>query len=243
MKTSQIAWGLGLVVALGCRMQAQVAPASGVYEIVSGTYSECCGFAGVPLKVVLPHPSQSYLRLSVDVATGTASLQFLAQDVRTVSSRIPCPGGTVEFGFDKGLLLPGRIAFDLDPIPLQQDYWSYEVGWGGNAIQVHGKYRAASIRCFDVPTNFDHTNVTAVLVPPPTLTLLNLPKTGGARLRVQGRAGWTVTIEASDDAKTWTTLASRVMDYSLCPICPYADVEDVATSPSRQRFYRARQTP
>ena len=60
---------------------------------------------------------------------------------------------------------------------------------------------------------------------------------------VQGRAGWSDVIEASTDLVVWTPVSTNVMDFSLCPICPFAIFEDAASTNLAQRFYRAVEYP
>src|SRR3954466_14495336 len=77
---------------------AQNGPTSGLYEITSGKYSECCGFAGNDFGLDLPDPSQKYLRFNVDSQTNTASMTFLGEDARTVFSRVSCsPSAAINF--------------------------------------------------------------------------------------------------------------------------------------------------
>ena len=60
---------------------------------------------------------------------------------------------------------------------------------------------------------------------------------------VQGRAGATNVIEASADLLAWTPVSTNVMDYSLCPICPFVIFEDAASTNLALRFYRAVELP
>jgi len=60
---------------------------------------------------------------------------------------------------------------------------------------------------------------------------------------VQGSAGWTDVVEASMDLVVWTPISTNVMDFSLCPICPFVIVEDKTSTDVAQRFYRAVEYP
>src|SRR5262245_5493931 len=60
---------------------AQTWPAPGLYEIVGGEYSECCGFFG-DIRYQLPLARQALLRLSIDPIKG-AKLVFLESDAQT----------------------------------------------------------------------------------------------------------------------------------------------------------------
>jgi hypothetical protein len=60
---------------------------------------------------------------------------------------------------------------------------------------------------------------------------------------VQGKAGWSDVIEASADLVSWTPVATNVMDFSLCPICPFVVFDDAASTKFAHRFYRAFEVP
>jgi len=64
-------------------------PVSGMYRIVSGRYSACCGIAGNDFCYDLPTSQQSFVWFKVDQQTGIASMAFLANDLRTVFSTVP----------------------------------------------------------------------------------------------------------------------------------------------------------
>jgi len=75
--------------------------------------------------------------------------------------------------------------------------------------------------------------------PPPRLTILHYSRANGLTLRVQGTSGRTNVVEASTDLVSWTPVSTNVMDYSLCPICPFVDIQDPASTNLARRFYRA----
>jgi hypothetical protein len=216
---------------------------SGVYEIVSGTYTECCGFAG-DVGFSLPNERQRFVRLTVDARRDLATMTFLGQDLRTVFSVVPCPAGSsIPFHFDYGFIFSNSIIFHVDPGPPPYSvYWSYSVSNSANRLRIDGTLGTAHQNCVDVPTRFSHSNVVAVLVPPPRLSITGVSN-GGARLFLQGRAGRTNVIEASTDLITWVGVSTNVMDYSLCPICPFAIFEDSASTNLARRFYRAFEIP
>src|SRR5205809_245991 len=92
-----------LVASFPCS-RAQSAPASGLYQIISGTFSECCGIAG-PFRSSLPDANQSYVNLTVDPQRELASMTFLGKDMRTIFSVLPCPpGDPINFSFDYGFI-------------------------------------------------------------------------------------------------------------------------------------------
>ena len=74
--------------------------------------------------------------------------------------------------------------------------------------------------------------------PRPRLQILHVSTTGSVTIRVFGSAGRTNIMEASGDLLVWTPIATNVMNYSLCPICPFVDVVDSASNNQAHRFYR-----
>src|SRR5437773_1905399 len=115
--------GLTLVSRSG---SAQSVPASGLYRIISGSYSECCGIAG-DLGYSLPAPQQAFVNLTIDPQTNFATMTFLGQDQQTVFSVVPCPPiNPINFSFDYGFVSSNQIFFHVDPGP-DQKFWSYTV--------------------------------------------------------------------------------------------------------------------
>ena len=222
--------------------QAKSTPASGLYEIISGSYIECCGITGTPRSYPLPDERQSFVKLAVegDVATMT----FLGEDRTSVFSIVPCPsGGPISFNFTHGSILSDRILFHVDPGPLPyQAYWNYAVSNSANRLGIDGMLGTVLTFCADVPTRFSHSNVVAVLMSPPRLTLTGMSG-AGATLMIQGHAGQTNVIEASTDLVNWVGVSTYVMDYSLCAICPFAIFEDSASRELPRRFYRGYELP
>jgi hypothetical protein len=243
-KVFQLALGFALML-FGRFADAQSGPTSGLYEIVSGQYTECCGIAGNDFGYDLPAPSQKYVRLKVDPQGNTASMTFLGEDARTVFSRVPCPpSAAINFSFNYGLVFSNRTVFHVDPgPPPYQMFWNYTASNSPNRLRIDGVLGTAQSGCSDVPTRFGHSNVVTTLILGPKLTLLSATPTNATRLMVQGRAGWTDVIEASRDLVAWTPVATNVMDFSLCPICPFVVFEDSASTKLRYRFYRAFETP
>jgi len=230
---------VALAVVWVSRVQGQTI--GGLYQITSGRYSECCGIVGLPTGYNLPDPRQSYIRFAVDPQSGIASMSFLSDDAQTVFSTIPCPAaGAIDFSFDYGFSNQDSTFFHVDPGPPPYGkYWSYGVTNTPYTLVINGILGTAMSPCADVPTRFNHSNVVAVLVVPPRLTILGASVESGARLFLQGHAGQTNVIEASTDLVSWVPVSTNVMDYSLCPICPYVIFEDPATTNYPVRFYRA----
>src|SRR4029077_16470123 len=114
--------------------------------------------------------------------------------------------------------------------------WSSDVC--SSDLVINGIVGTALSPCADVSTQFTHTNVVASLIAPPSLTVLEASDSG-ARLFLQGHAGQTNIIEASTDLVSWVPVSTNVMDYSLCPVCPYVIFEDPERTNFPARFYRA----
>src|SRR5258708_39913835 len=96
---------------------AQGEAASGLYQIISGSYSEGCGFGG-EITSALPNESESFVRLTVDPQTDPATMTFLSADSQTVFSVFPCPpGDAINFRFDFGFVFADNIEFHVYPAP------------------------------------------------------------------------------------------------------------------------------
>jgi hypothetical protein len=227
-----------------CSAGAQSGAASGLYQIISGRYSECCGFAGSEFGYDLPQDNQSFVRFAVDPSENIASMTFLASDMQTVFSTIPCsPSGAINFSFNQGSVFSNRTVFHVDPgPPPYQMSWNYTVSNSAIRLQIEGALGTVRSACADVPTRFNHSNVVAVLLPPPRLSITGV-SSNGASLFLQGRAGHTNVIEASTDLVSWVGVSTNVMDFSLCPICPFAIFEDAVSTNLTRRFYRAFEIP
>jgi hypothetical protein len=229
----------GIVLSL-CSVFAQIPPVSGIYHIRSGTYTECCGFAGIPTVYSLPNQNQTFVKVLIDPQGTTATMTFLAEDQRTVFTTVPClPDGAIDFSFPYGFVSGNSIAFHVDPgPPPYSKYWNYTASNSVSGLCIDGTVGTLQAGCADTPTQFSHSNVVAVLVPAPRLTLLGFSGDHGAQLFIQGNAGETNVIETSADLSNWIPISTNVMDYSLCPICPYFIFEDAESTNLTHRFYR-----
>ena len=240
-----VAWSaLGIAVSF---MPAAAAPPSGLYRIIGGTYTECCGFTGTEMVYPLPDEKQSFVRLTVDPQQTTATLAVLGADSQTVFTVQPCPPqAVIPFEFPRGLVFPDHIAFRGEPRPPPYPAtWDYTVSnaVASTTLTIDGVVVANQLFCSDVPTRFTHSNVVVRLVAGPKLTMLERSTEGRARIMVQGQAGWTEVIEASTNLTQWSAVSTNVMDFSLCPICPFAVFEDPVSANLSSRFYRAYETP
>ena len=161
--------GAGALLAVPQRTIGQDVPASGLYQIVSGSYVECCGLAG-PFRRTLPLESQRFIQLDVDPSK-KVTMTFLGSDMKTTFRVVTC-GGTdpVYFTFDFGFPFGTNIIFHADPgPPPNHQYYSYSVGFGRDSLRVDGTVGIVTPFCADVPTQFSHSNVVAVLMPNTTV--------------------------------------------------------------------------
>jgi hypothetical protein len=213
-----------------------------LYRIVSGKYRECCGLIGSGVVYSLPNSDQSFIKLTVDAQSGIATMDFLGADQQTVFTRTPCPGAAIDFSFPFGFLVGNSFFFHVDPgPPPYQKYWNYSASNSAEGLRIDGVLGITQTGCADTPTQFSHSNLLAVLVRPPKLSVLGFFPDRGTRLFVQGTAGETNVIEASADLRNWTPISTNVMDYSTCPICPYVIFEDADSTNLTHRFYRVSQ--
>ena len=156
---------VGALLASTLDAAEQPTPTSGLYQIVSGSFTECCGIAG-PHRTLLPSPSQYFVRLTVD-PTKRTRMTFLGSDMRIFSEVTLCPPSTVvPFDFDYGFPYSTNIIYHTDPgpAPLFQHY-SYTVAFSKDTLQINGNLGFSTGFCVDVPNRFDHSNVVAVLGP------------------------------------------------------------------------------
>ena len=222
---------------------AQSGAASGLYQIISGNYDECCGIGG-DFRFSLPNESQGFVRLAVDPQGNTAAMTFLGEDGQTVFSVVPCPpGDPINFRLDYGFVFSKSFVFHVDPgPPPYQTYWNYTVSNSTDRLRIDGTLGTAQQNCVDVPTQFSHSNVVAVLLPGPRLRTMEFSK-DGALLFIQGKAGWTNVIEASTDLLIWTPISTNLMPNTLCPVCPYILFRDAVSTNLVRRFYRCFEIP
>jgi hypothetical protein len=217
---------------------AQGQPA-GLYQIVSGTYTTCCGIAG-PVKYSLPDQNQAFLRLSIDPQSNLARMTFLDDQLKTNFSVSVCPpNDPIMFDFGYGFVSPGSIVFHVDPGPPPLHlFWNYTVSNTANGLRIDGQVGVDAGICADVPNRFSHSNVVAVLVRQPKLSVTdftdNVPS-----IMIQGQTGQTNVLEASTDLSTWVPLSTNVMPNTDCPICPFILFRDTAATNLANRFYRS----
>jgi hypothetical protein len=229
-----------LALALSAKsVNAQGQPAAGLYRIVSGTYATCCGIAG-PAKYSLPNTDQGFFRLSIDPQSNLARMTFLDDRHQNTFSVTVCPPyNPIPFDFGYGFVVADSIVFHVDPGPPPLNlFWNYTVSNSANGLRIDGQVGINPGSCADVPNQFYHSNVVAVLVPQPKLTLTdftdNIPS-----IMIQGQTGTTNVLEASTDFLTWVGLSTNVMPNTDCLICPFILYRDTAATNLASRFYRA----
>jgi len=143
---------------------AQSGLTSGLYRIVSGRYTACCGIVGVPFVHPLPDEAQTFVELRLD-AGNRARMRFLAEDGHTVFQTFAFgPGGGFTFSFSNGVVFADSIQFAM-PAPPPSPSYSYTVSNSAAGLKINGQLDVPCNGCADIPTEFEHTNVMAVPVP------------------------------------------------------------------------------
>lgn len=140
------------------------APVSGLYQIVSGEFTACCGIAG-PIRQALPTDEQSFIELTVQGERATVAI--LGSDGRNVFTVSTCaPASPFPFQLTNGLVSSNRIEFVSAP-----DFpsWNYTATDVTNGLRLDGGLMLSPGLCADVPTDFAHSNVVAMLMPTATI--------------------------------------------------------------------------
>jgi hypothetical protein len=226
--------------------RAQDVPVSGLYQIISGRYTECCGIAG-PFIYSLPDTNQSYVQLTVE--ENHAQMAFLGEDLHTVLSTAPGgPGTGFTFLFTTGVVFPDHIQFEAGiQVPEDPQTWSYTASSSADGLRINGVAIAPIGGGADMPEEFQHTNILAVListVSKPTIGRPRIAANGAIQFTViDGRWSQTNVIEASDDLVAWTPISTNVFPATTCPICPFIDFQDPASTNLNRRFYRSFSLP
>jgi len=242
MFSNRAVWCVG-VVALVCGTDSTgSAPAPGLYQIISGSYSECCGIAG-DLGYPLPNQNQAFVNLKIDSETNLATMTFLAEDQQTVFTVIPCPpGAPISFNFEYGFIFSDQIFFHVDPgPPPEQKYWNYTVSNSGNGLKIEGLVSVKQGDCADVPTQFSHSDVVAVRISSGPLVLDQIERdTDSFRFHFSGDAPYDYTVEYTDSLSKTNWMALGTYRAKLAPI-------DVTVTNSftnvLSRLFRVRRAP
>ncbi|HUS37554.1 MAG TPA: hypothetical protein VM680_19555 [Verrucomicrobiae bacterium] len=238
---ARLFFSLALVLnALNARAQSLIK--SGLYEIFSGAYTECCGIAGQN-RIPLPNPHQRFVKLNIDPQSHIASMSILGEDLQTVFAAVNLcpPPDSIPFSFNFGFVFPDHIVFQVDPGP-RGLYWNYTLTNSPSRLSINGQVGLAQNDCADVPDKFTHTDVDAYFVAPPTLEVRGYSQ-NGPHLVVHGRAGWLTIVEVSSDLKTWVEISREIMPATRCATCPELSVFDTGADGTSPRFYRSYQRP
>jgi hypothetical protein len=250
MKTWNVRRIVGsLFVLMMAAARAQtIPPTPGLYRIVSGTYSECCGLIAVPVDYPLPRTNLGYLELAVDGQGTSVSLAFLADDLHTVFKAPQVnPDSGFTFYFTNGVVYGDHLQFGAEiSIPENPTPFYYTVSNSAEGLKINGT--AAAQLCCDIPTQFQHTNVVAIPVAPAATPVIAAPRlaAGGAFQFTVGNGRWgqTNVIEVSANLTNWIAIRTNVFPATACPDCPFIDFED-PDSPRGflHRFYRSHSLP
>jgi len=228
-----------IMLAYALVLCAQAQPASGVYEIISGRYTACCGFAAVPLNFTLPYSSQRFVELTVDPQGQRAQMTILGQDGHTVfriSQFGLGPGFT--YSLSNGVVFADHIEFGQLPSPTPgQPQARYTVSHGASALEINGTLDLPCLGCADVPTQFQHTNVVAISLSPGPI-IEGVERDGGLlRFRFTGEAPFDYFVEFSETlpASNWLSLTNF-----RAKIQPIEAVVTDALGNRPARYYRIR---
>lgn len=169
MRRNRVTW-LAAILAVGLAIQAACAqglPASGMYQVISGRHILCCGIGG-PLTQRLPSKSCAFIELTVDPQLNRAQMRLLAQDMHTVLQIPANPSGDeFTYSFTNGIVFPDHIRFGSPFVPPAPNlsYSGFVISNSVDTISLNGTVILPCVGCADVPTQFQHTNVAAVLMP------------------------------------------------------------------------------
>ena len=187
-------------------------PASGLFQILSGRYAECCGIGGASV-YPLPYGNQGFVELTVDSRSQRAQMAILGQDMHTVFQIPPLgPRAGFAFSLSNGMVFPDRIEFGgafSPPVPGQPPL-SYTVSNSANSLRINGTLALSCLACADLPTQFMHTNVVATLLPAAPV-IEGLERDGPLlRFRFTGEPPYDYFIEFSESlpATQWLSLTN-----------------------------------
>jgi hypothetical protein len=214
----------------------QTLPQSGLYQIISGSYTECCGIAG-DLTYSLPSASQSFVKLAVDPQRNLATMTFLGQDMETVFSVDPCLlNHVIPFSFSSGLIFPDHIVFHVDPSPPPyQTAWNYTVSNSTATLRIAGTLGIVQPPCVDIPNQFTHSNIVATpVLSSPTIRVSELEVCWGSASNVN----YQVQYRSALTTNVWTNLGSPRLGNGSNDC-----ITDKVQPGQPQRFYRVAVVP
>jgi hypothetical protein len=230
----------GLLFGAAWTAGAQSMPASGVYRIVSGTYVEVGGFIGT-VPYALPQPNQAWVELLVDTQRDLADLTFLAEDRHSVLRTFGYPNGSgVAFGF-RGAIDPGQMAFRNLLVPTPETnaiLVDYQVSYTNDELRINGMLET-QVYGSDIPSQFLHTNVIAVLMPRVTARLTGA---GAIELRWDSISNRTYQVQRTSDlgsgTNAWVDLSAPLPGEGG----PLSFTNSMSAGEARQ-FYRVLSRP
>jgi hypothetical protein len=172
-------------------------------------------------------------------------MAILGEDLRTVFSTSPGgPGTGFTFLFTLGTVFSDYIQFQSEiQVPENQQSWHYTASSSAGLLRINGVASAPIWGSADIPEEFQHTNVLAVLVSSTSKPIIGRPRLGANGAIqftvIDGRGSATNVIEASDNLVTWTAISTNVFPATTCPICPFIEFQDTAGTNLARRFYRS----
>ncbi len=242
MKTTTLAPMVILTAAmlLGPSTGAQTWPVSGLYQIVSGDFKACCGIAG-PVHTRLPNSDQTFIGLTVDHERNLAQMTILGEDGNTVFSVVLAlpPSTQFFFSFDDGVVSPSAVQFGDPILPPNPPTPAFGYTVTSNAVDglaLHGELVLPCPGCSDAFTQFTHTNVVAVLLPP-AVPSVRVSEIEVCWVSVPNRT-YQVQYQSSLTTNLWTNLGAPVAGTgtTLC-------LADKVPPGQPQRFYRVLTLP
>lgn len=138
-------------------------PVTTLYRITSGNYWACCGFAGdITFAASLPYADQSFLEVVTDPPTDYVQFRILGDAMQ--------PWGEWWSFYDLvflGSVYENVATFDRfrDEWGIQEDQTDYTLVIDGAIAYLSGSFQV--YECCDVPYDFHHVGVTAMLMSEP----------------------------------------------------------------------------
>jgi hypothetical protein len=242
MSNMKVNWLAVLSLIIVASAGAQSGATGGAYRIVGGRYTECCGIAG-PFFYNLPDTDQAFVELTLDAQQGRARMRILGDAGQAVFHTIHnAPGLGFEFDFNNGMVFPDYIVFGPflpAPGPTLRDML-YVVSNTVDGLRLNGVVNTPCPGCADIPTQFKHTNVLAMLVPSrPAMD--RVARDGNSlTFHFTGEPPNDYTVEYTESlvAPKWETLSVHRAKLTTIDV----EVKDWFTN-GPARFYRLRKEP
>jgi hypothetical protein len=162
---------VGVTLMMSEAALGQVPINRGLYQIVSGTYSQAGGFTG-GWSESLPSGAFAFVALSADRGTETSQLIFLGRNLRPSFSPLT-----------NGVTSGDQLRFDyvtVFPSPTNVTTINYAVTTNADTIVVDGSadisYHPCQCVCADCVTGHQHTLVRAILTPVVAIRVVDRPE-------------------------------------------------------------------